>query len=108
MPCNHQNPIGYLFCATCGQSLDHTTCLCGFVCAAEALYCGRCGHSLTVATVDDLMPVSAIEHRYDLDTLAQLAGVLNNKIPVERETAMPISDSEKARRVTAKKGGGEL
>jgi hypothetical protein len=46
------------------------------VCAIDALYCGRCGHSLTFSTTDDeLTGIGAVEHRYDLDMLIQLAGV---------------------------------
>lgn len=77
MACHHSNPAGYVFCSSCGQALDYQQCRCGFICAADALYCGRCGHSLTATetTGDDTAAVSAVEHRYDLDLLMQLAGI---------------------------------
>ncbi len=76
MTCQHTNPVGYLFCSTCGQSLKYQRCWCGFVCAEEALYCGRCGHSFVLQNVDeDLTIENALERRYDLDLLVKLAGV---------------------------------
>lgn len=74
MTCQHSNSPGYVFCSACGQLLEHQRCRCGFVCANDALYCGRCGYSLI--DMDDHLPViSAVEHRYDLDLLVKLANV---------------------------------
>ncbi len=77
MTCQHPNPAGYIFCNACGQALNHQRCRCGFVCTAEALYCGRCGHSL--AMDNELTAVSTVEHRYDLDCLVKLAGMSTDK-----------------------------
>lgn len=78
MTCQHSNPVGYIFCSACGQTLEHRQCRCGFVCAKEALYCGRCGHSLVIK--DELLTTaSAVEHRYDLDLLVKLANVTTDK-----------------------------
>ena len=78
MVCQHTNPVGYLFCSTCGQPLAHQRCSCGFVCAGDALYCGRCGHSLALNEADSFVTNTA-ERRYDLDLLVKLAGVDKDK-----------------------------
>jgi hypothetical protein len=75
MACHHSNPAGYVFCSACGQPLEYRQCRCGFICAADALYCGRCGHSLMTVESDTETTISAVEHRYDLDLLMQLAGI---------------------------------
>jgi|GEM_PF-1639390 len=75
MACHHSNPAGYVFCSACGQPLEYQQCRCGFICAADALYCGRCGHSLSTVETNIDTTVSAVEHRYDLDLLMQLANI---------------------------------
>ena len=76
MTCHHPNPAGYVFCSTCGQTLNHQRCRCGFVYAEDAFYCGRCGHSLITVEADDkLIAASAVTHRYDLDLLVKCASV---------------------------------
>ena len=95
MACQHLNPVGYLFCSACGQPLDHQRCLCGFVCAADALYCGRCGHSLTtITTENEANATSALEHRYDLDMLVQLAGVAHKKSKVNGTHIVDIHQND--------------
>ncbi|MDD5227307.1 MAG: zinc ribbon domain-containing protein [Methylococcales bacterium] len=86
MTCQHPNPVGYVFCSTCGQSLEHQRCRCGFVCAGDALYCGRCGHLLSMVETDDELTVaSAVEHRYNLDLLVKLANALhtNKRVKID-------------------------
>lgn len=111
MACQHSNPVGYLFCSSCGQPLEHQRCLCGFVCAADALYCGRCGHSLNFNDdIDEAVPpVSAVEHRYDLDMLVQLAGVNHKKPKFDDIKAVKI-DPKDVRQMwfAMKKNGAKL
>jgi hypothetical protein len=72
--CTHLNPVGYVFCGTCGGALEHVRCRCGFVAGAGDVFCGRCGINLVgVAAVDGQTAVD-INHRFDLEHLAQLAG----------------------------------
>lgn len=87
MTCQHTNPVGYLFCSTCGASLEYQRCWCGFVCAKEALYCGRCGHSLTMVNSDtDSSITNALERRYDLDLLVKLARIGRKETVVNDES----------------------
>jgi len=46
MSCQHPNPPGYTFCATCGTQLDIVRCYCGFSNIKSNLYCGQCGLKL--------------------------------------------------------------
>lgn len=79
MACNHPNPTGYLFCSSCGQALENKRCVCGFVCANDALYCGRCGRSLTLQNAENTSPASSQKRLYDLDVAMQLAGITVKK-----------------------------
>jgi len=71
--CNHANPPGYLFCGSCGEALNPVRCRCGFVAAAGEAFCGRCGANLLALATGGGQGFIAVDHRYDLQRLAQQA-----------------------------------
>lgn len=92
MACNHSNPIGYLFCSSCGHALEHQNCVCGFVCAIDALYCGRCGRALS----SNEPIASAVEQRYDLELAMRLAGITPKKSVLNSKNEKPALAVKKA------------
>lgn len=107
MACNHPNPIGYLFCSSCGQALENQRCACGFVCAVDALYCGRCGRSLTQQTKENAPPTSAIKQRYDLELAMQLAGITPKKSEIKKEAIDVSQETIKPTLTVLKKVGAK-
>ena len=74
MSCNHANPAGYAFCATCGSALDRPRCLCGFAASPGDAFCGRCGAPLSASgAAGEARPMTDADHRFDLLHLAELA-----------------------------------
>jgi len=73
MNCNHINPAGYVFCGTCGSTLAHVRCRCGFVAGTGNVFCGRCGTSLAEVAVADEQGAVDADHRFDLEHMAQMA-----------------------------------
>lgn len=71
--CAHANPTGYLFCASCGATLDPVRCRCGFVVALGDAFCGRCGTAAVAIVAGNGEPRTATDHRLDLEQLAQRA-----------------------------------
>jgi uncharacterized Zn finger protein (UPF0148 family) len=70
MSCNHVNPAGYAFCATCGEALERARCRCGFVTGAGDIFCGRCGINLAEAATGAVTAAADADHRFDLEQLA--------------------------------------
>lgn len=70
MSCNHANPVGYVFCGTCGAALEHVRCRCGFVAVAGELFCGRCGSNLIEQAAAEGRNAVYVDQRFDLDHLA--------------------------------------
>ncbi|MCX7171701.1 MAG: zinc ribbon domain-containing protein [Proteobacteria bacterium] len=73
MSCHHANPAGYLFCGSCGETLNPVRCRCGFVAAADEAFCGRCGASLAEIAKQEAKTTLDAEQRFDLEYLAQQA-----------------------------------
>jgi len=73
MSCNHINPAGYVFCGTCGDTLEPVRCRCGFVAATADVFCGRCGINLAEVAAGDGRAAADADHRFDLERLAQQA-----------------------------------
>lgn len=73
MSCNHANPAGYVFCATCGGVLEHVRCRCGFVAGASDIFCGRCGIDLAGVAAGEGRAIADADRRFDLEHLAQQA-----------------------------------
>jgi hypothetical protein len=107
MACNHPNPIGYLFCSSCGQALENQRCVCGFVCAVDAFYCGRCGRSLTQQTKENEQPASAVKRRYDLELAMQLAGITPKKSENEKKAIEAVQENIKPTLTVLKKVGAK-
>ena len=107
MACNHPNPIGYLFCSSCGQALENQRCVCGFVCAVDALYCGRCGCALTQQIKENESPASAVKRRYDLELAMQLAGITPKKSEIKKETIDVSQETIKPTLTVLKKVGAK-
>ena len=70
MNCNHINPAGYAYCATCGAVLAHVRCRCGFVAGVGNIFCGRCGINLLEGAAGDGRVVVDADHRFDIERLA--------------------------------------
>lgn len=78
MSCTHSNPPGYAFCGTCGETLPHLRCRCGFTAGVNETYCGRCGAALAPAGAEAAQPaVMDADHRFDLVRLAEQAAQEN-------------------------------
>lgn len=73
MSCSHANPPGYLFCASCGETLDPVRCRCGFVVAPGDAFCGRCGAKSAAPVAQTGQPTTATDRRLDLEHLTQRA-----------------------------------
>lgn len=73
MNCNHTNPAGYAFCGTCGCALEYVRCRCGFIAGTGEIFCGRCGAALTEVASGNDRGVADVDHRFDLELLAQQA-----------------------------------
>ncbi len=74
MSCQHSNPPGYAFCATCGEPLPHVRCRCGFAAGVTDAFCGRCGAALVLASEPGQeRVVMDADRRFDLERLAEQA-----------------------------------
>lgn len=81
--CGHDNPPFYRFCGRCGDPLQRTACVCGFVAAAIDAHCGGCGRAL--GAVEAVPPRAGLpvpdrgeapaDSRLDLSALAGDAAV---------------------------------
>ena len=95
MSCNHANPAGYLFCASCGEPLDPVRCRCGFVAAAGAAFCGRCGASLAEEDQREANPTVDAEQRFDLEYLARQAAQDNKFLETTHKVRVTQDDIRK-------------
>ncbi len=67
MSCQHTNPAGYFYCATCGEALDVIRCRCGFSNPKQNTYCGQCGLKLeSLHTAQPSTGHIATTGKYDL------------------------------------------
>lgn len=73
MSCNHINPAGYVFCATCGSALERARCRCGFVAGDGDIFCGRCGVGFAEVAAREDGAIADADHRFDLERMVQQA-----------------------------------
>jgi len=80
MSCNHSNPPHFVFCGSCGESLELSRCRCGFANAGQQTFCGCCGQSLHTehSTSSDTYPV---EGKYDLADLVRQTAAEQDSMP---------------------------
>lgn len=85
MDCQHTNPSGFAFCATCGGPLPHQRCVCGFLCDRTAQFCGRCGTSLAApergAGPAGAGPAAVEPHKLNLGLFAGIKAVESKQKP---------------------------
>lgn len=95
MSCNHFNPAGYLFCGSCGETLDPVRCRCGFAAAAGDAFCGRCGASLAVGAAQGRQGSADADQRFDLEYLAQQAAQENKFLETTHKVRVTQDDIRK-------------
>jgi hypothetical protein len=96
MTCSHSNPPGYAVCGTCGESLPHARCRCGFIAALNDAYCGRCGAALvTAAEAAPQRAAMDADHRFDLERLAAQAAEENKFLETTHKARVTQDDIRK-------------
>lgn len=93
--CNHINPASYIFCGTCGGALERVRCRCGFVAGAGDVCCGRCGISLVESAAGNERTAVDVNHRFDLEHLAQLAEQENKFLETTNKARVTQDDIRK-------------
>lgn len=96
MSCSHANPPGHTYCATCGETLPHARCRCGFVAGAGDAYCGRCGTALAMAG-DEMPRQTAMDadHRFDLECMVEQAARENKFLETTDKARVTQDDIRK-------------
>lgn len=95
MSCSHSNPPGYAFCGTCGETLPHALCRCGFAAGVSDAFCGRCGAALVAVAGATSPRAMDADHRFDLERLAAQAAEENQFLETTHKARVTQDDIRK-------------